>query len=150
MADWYLWCIVSIFLEDPCKGRCTLRTKRARLLGNKRSTLREGARNWYDRFHRHCLSLGFTTAPGDPAAYNYDRDGARGALAIHVDDALTAGIDLFYNSVIVPLLSQFSISKIEKSSFKFLGMPLKQMADFADSWAVFPYVCSFPLWNIWT
>ena len=29
--------------------------------------LREGARNWYDRFHRHCL--GVTTAPGDPAAY---------------------------------------------------------------------------------
>ena len=43
--------------------------------------LREGARNWYDRFHRHCISLGFTTAPGDPAAYSYDRDGAPGALA---------------------------------------------------------------------
>jgi hypothetical protein len=38
--------------------------------------LREGARNWYDRFHRHCLSLGFTTAPGDLAAYSYNRDGA--------------------------------------------------------------------------
>ena len=25
--------------------------------------LREGARNWYDWFHRHCISLGFTTAP---------------------------------------------------------------------------------------
>ena len=86
-----------------------------------------------DRFHRHCLSLGFTTAPGDPAAYSYDRDGARGALTIHLDDALTAGYELFYNSVMVPLLSQFSISKIEKSEFKFLGMRLKQMADFAVS-----------------
>ena len=37
--------------------------------------LREGSRNWYDGFHRHCLSLGFTPASGDPAAYNYDRDG---------------------------------------------------------------------------
>ena len=25
--------------------------------------LREGACNWYDRFHRHCISLGFSTAP---------------------------------------------------------------------------------------
>ena len=59
--------------------------------------LREGAHNWYDRFHRHCLSLGFTTAPRDPAANSYDRDGARGALAIHLDDALMCGNDLFYD-----------------------------------------------------
>ena len=78
--------------------------------------LREGSPNWYDRFHRHCISLGFTTAPGDPAAYSYDRDGTRGALAIHVDDALTCGNDLFYDTVIVLLLSQFSISKLEHSS----------------------------------
>ena len=95
--------------------------------------LREGARNWYDRFHRHCISLGFTTAPGDPAAYSYDRDGARGALPIHVDDALTCENDLFYDTVIVPLLSQFSISKLEQSSFKFLGMHVKQTAYFAVS-----------------
>ena len=37
--------------------------------------LREGARNWYDRFHRHCLGLGFTPAPWNPAAFCYDRDG---------------------------------------------------------------------------
>ena len=95
--------------------------------------LREGACNWYDRFHRHCLSLGFTTAPGDPAAYSYNRDGARGALAIHVDDTLICGNDLFYDTVTVPLLSQFSISKLEHSSFKFLGMHVKQTADFAVS-----------------
>ena len=47
--------------------------------------LQKGARNWYDRFHGHCLSLGFTTAPRDPAAYSYNRDGARGSLSIHVD-----------------------------------------------------------------
>ena len=64
--------------------------------------LREGARNWYDRFYRRCLSLGFTPAPWDPAAYNYDRDGARGSLAIHVGDMLTAGNALFYDLVIVP------------------------------------------------
>ena len=87
--------------------------------------LREGARNLYDRFYRHCLGLGFTPAPGDPAAYSYDRDGARGSLDIHVDDALTAGNALFYDSVIVSLSSQFSISKIEKKKFKFLGMRLK-------------------------
>ena len=79
------------------------------------------------------MSLGFTTAPGDPAAYSYDRDGARGALAIHVDDALTCGNDLFYDSVNLPLLSQFSISKLEHYSFKFLGMHIKQTADFAVS-----------------
>ena len=86
----------------------------------------EGACNWYDCFHRHCISLGFTTAPGDPAAYSYDRDGARGTLAIHVDDALTCGNDEFYTTVLVLLLSQFSISKLEYSSFKFLGMHIKQ------------------------
>ena len=77
--------------------------------------------------------VGFTTAPGDPAAYSYDRDGARGALAIHVDNALTCGNDLFYDTVIVPLLSQFSISKLEQSSFKFMVMHVKKSADFAVS-----------------
>ena len=72
--------------------------------------LREGARNWYDWFHRHCISLGFTTAPGDPAAYSYDRDGIQGALAIHVGDAITSGNDEFFTTVLVPLLGQFSIS----------------------------------------
>ena len=91
--------------------------------------LREGARNWYDRFHRHCISVGFTTAPRDLAAYNYDRNGARGSLAIHVDDALTAGNALFYDLLIVPLLSHFSLSMIEKKEFKFLGMSLKQTAN---------------------
>ena len=78
--------------------------------------LHEGTRNWYDRFHRQCISLGFTTAQGDLAAYSYDREEARGALAIHVDDALNCGNDEFYDTVLVPLLSQFSISKLEHSS----------------------------------
>ena len=47
-------------------------------------------------------------------------------IVIHVDDALTAGNTKF----IVPLLSQFSISKIEKD-FKFLGMRLTQSDDFS-------------------
>ena len=65
------------------------------------------------------------------AAY---RDGACGSLAIHEDDVSTAGNKFFfYNSVIVPLLSHFSISKIEKSEFKFLGMRLKQTPYFAVS-----------------
>ena len=89
--------------------------------------LREGARNWYDR---PCVGLGFSPAPGDPAAYSYDRDGARGSLAIHVDVALTAGNTEFYDRVKVPLLSQFFISKIEK---KFLGMRLTQSDDFSVS-----------------
>ena len=84
--------------------------------------LREGARDWYDRLHRHGISLGFTTAPGDPTAY---------ALAIHVDDALTCGNEEFFNTVLVPLLGQFSISKLEQSSFKFFGMHIKQTDDFS-------------------
>ena len=76
--------------------------------------LREVARNWYNRFQALCLSLEFTPAPGDPTAYSYDRDGwGSSALTIHVDDALTCGNNLFYDSVIVPLLSQFSISMID-------------------------------------
>ena len=50
-----------------------------------------------------------------------------------MDYTLTVGNELFYSSVIVLLLSQFSISKIEKSSFKFLGIRFKQTADFAVS-----------------
>ena len=69
--------------------------------------------------------------PFNPAAYNYDRDGIRGALAIHVDDAITCGNDEFYTTVLVPLLGQFSISKLEQSSFKFLGMHIKQTDDFS-------------------
>ena len=93
--------------------------------------LRKGAHNWYNRFHHHCISLGFTTALGEPAAYNYDRDGIRGALAIHVDYALTTRTDEFFTSILVPLLGQFLISKLEQSSFKFLGMHIKQGDDFS-------------------
>ena len=85
---------------------------------------------------RHCLGLGFTPAPGALAAYSNDRDGARGSPAIHVDDALTAENALFYDSVIVQLLSQFSVSKIEKKEFRydgFLGMRLKQTDNFSVS-----------------
>ena len=53
-----------------------------------------------------------------------------GALAIHVDDALTCGRDKFFTTILVPLLGQFSISKLEQSSFKFLGMHIKQAVDF--------------------
>ena len=51
--------------------------------------------------------------------HSYDRDGACGSLAIHVDDSLTEGNTKFYDNFIVLLLSQFSISKIEKKDFKF-------------------------------
>ena len=63
--------------------------------------LREGARDWYDRFHRHCLGLGFNPAPGDPATYSYDG----GWLAIHVHALTASGNAEFYDKVIVPLLS---------------------------------------------
>ena len=68
---------------------------------------------------------------GDPTAYNYDRDGIRATLAIHEDDALTTGTNEFFASIIVPLLGQFSISKLEQTSFKFLGMHIKQPDDFS-------------------
>jgi hypothetical protein len=48
-----------------------------------------------------------------------------------VDDALTTGTDEFFTSILVPLLGQFSISKLEQSSFKFLGMHIKQTDDFS-------------------
>ena len=38
--------------------------------------LREGARNWYDRFHRHAIRLVFTTVPGDPESFHY-KDGEK-------------------------------------------------------------------------
>ena len=52
-------------------------------------------------------------------------------MAIHVDDAIACGNDEFYTTVLVPLLSQISISKLEQSSFKFLGMHIKQTDDFS-------------------
>ena len=52
-------------------------------------------------------------------------------MAIHVDDALTTGTDEFFTSILVPLLGQFSISKLEQSSFKFLGMHITQADDFS-------------------
>ena len=52
-------------------------------------------------------------------------------MAIRVDDAITCRNDKFYTKVLVPLLSQFSISKLEQSSFKFLGMHIKLTDDFS-------------------
>ena len=80
--------------------------------------LREGARNWYDRFYRHCVGLGFTPAHGDPAAYNYDRDGAHGSPAIHVDDTLTAGNTKFYDKDLTRPDLVFMISILSCSSSK--------------------------------
>jgi len=48
-----------------------------------------------------------------------------------VDDALSCGTDEFFSTILVPLLNQFSISKLEQGSFKFLGMHLEQSDDFS-------------------
>ena len=48
-----------------------------------------------------------------------------------MDDALSCGKDEFFTTILVPLLNQFSISKLEQGSFKFLGMHLKQSDDFS-------------------
>ena len=75
--------------------------------------LREGARNWYDRFHRHAIKLGFETVPGDPVLYHYKEGETQVCIALH---AITASNGNFYSKVITPLLSQFCISKVEKGT----------------------------------
>ena len=86
--------------------------------------LQEGARNWYDRYHRHTIRLGFV------ASYHYRDGDTEGCKALHVDNALMADNEKFYSKVITPLLSQFCISKVEKGTFKFLGMKVVQSSDF--------------------
>ena len=88
--------------------------------------LREGAWNWYNRFKHHSLSLGFEQLPPDPASLSYKEREVNGCQALHVDDSLTAGKARFDKEIIVPLLSRFCISKVEKGSFRFLVMKVKQ------------------------
>ena len=71
--------------------------------------------------------------PGDPASYHYKEGEKEGCIALHVDIALTAGMEKFYSKVITPLLSQFCISKLEKGTIKFLGMKVVQSSDFSVS-----------------
>ena len=63
-----------------------------------------------------------------------------------MDDALScgAGTDEFFTTILVPLLNQFSISKLEQGSFKFLGMYLKQTEDSKTVNSLPPGVDSLP------
>ena len=94
--------------------------------------LREGARNWYDRFHRHCISLGFTTAPGDPAAYSYDKrwDSGRTGHSCRWCHYQWKW-QVFHHSSCPVTRSVLYLLELEESSFKFLGMHIKQTNDFS-------------------
>ena len=49
-----------------------------------------------------------------------------GVLATHVDDFIYAGTEVFLTTVIVKLFQTFKVSKACNSSFKYLGITIKQ------------------------
>ena len=67
-------CLFSIFSKGHIRNRCVHKEPKGPgfwLLNAALYSLQEVARNWYDRFNRHIIILGFETVPGNPAPYNY-------------------------------------------------------------------------------
>ena len=82
------------------------------------------------------------TLPGDEAFYYKNTDGdLKGMIITHVDDLQIAGNDPFIDLILEKLGKTLTVSKVERSCFRFTGIDVKKttngieisMEDYADS-----------------
>ena len=84
----------------------------------------DAARAWYNRVKKELLALSVQMCSLDPSLF-YLKDKNNiviGILCLYVDDFLWAGTKLFEQKVINKLITLFSISSSNSSSFKYLGL----------------------------
>ncbi|KAJ9538498.1 hypothetical protein OSB04_031231 [Centaurea solstitialis] len=89
--------------------------------------LKQASRNWYQKFTRSLVSLGYKQSKADHSLFIYTNNGAYVATIIYVDDVILVGIDMkwierkkFY------LDKEFSIKDLGPLKY-FLGIEVTRM-----------------------
>ncbi|CAC5382061.1 unnamed protein product [Mytilus coruscus] len=92
--------------------------------------LADSSLKWYEKVKKTLSEYGGTESKVDPAVfYWHDSNGLTGVLAVHVDDFLWAGTNLFETEVISKIREEFSVGKEASESFKYLGLGLSHADD---------------------
>ena len=89
--------------------------------------LNDAPRAWYNRVSAEMRSLGAKVSKYDKSLFTWHVDKElQGMLVCHVDDFAFAGTATWEESVIKPLIARFKISCQSTSSFKYLGLSVRQ------------------------
>ncbi|VDI65409.1 Hypothetical predicted protein [Mytilus galloprovincialis] len=92
--------------------------------------LADASLKWYEKVKKTLNECGGTESKVDPAVfYWYNSNGLAGVLAVHVDDFLWAGTNLFETEIISKIREKFSVGKEASESFKYLGLGLSHADD---------------------
>ena len=104
--------------------------------------LNDASRRFWLRLKELFKNENLETLPGDEAFYYKNIGGdLKGMIITHVDDLQIAGNDFFIDSMLEKLSNTLTVSKVERSSFRFTGIDVKKtsdeieisMKDYADS-----------------
>ena len=102
----------------------------------------DASRRFWLRLKELFKNESLDTLPGDEAFYYKNTDGdLKGMIITHVDDLQIAGNDPFIDLILEKLGKTLTVSKVERSCFRFTGIDVKKttdgieisMEDYADS-----------------
>ena len=116
----------EIFIKPPTEAKsCNLW-----LLLQCPYGLADASRNWYLRVKKDLLSFGLVQLKFDNSIFFWYHNGQlQGLIAVHVDDFLYAGTELFEQTVVIKIKECFVIGNEECSTFKYLGMHLQYLGN---------------------
>ena len=96
--------------------------------------LRDASRKWYEKVKHELLTAGCIQCKLDPAVFTCTSHGElRGIIALHVDDFLHIGEDVFKEKVIGYIRRTFMAGETHSGDFSFLGLDITQDSSFATS-----------------
>ncbi|CAC5407524.1 unnamed protein product [Mytilus coruscus] len=92
--------------------------------------LADASLKWNEKVKKTLNECGSTESKVDPAVfYWHDSNSLAGVLAVHVDNFLWTGTNLFETEVISKIRKRFSVGKEASESFKYLGLGLSHADD---------------------
>ena len=92
--------------------------------------LSDASRRFWLRVKEVFEREGLKTLSGDEAFYYKNVDGnLHGMVITHVDDFQIAGTDNFVDSLLMKLSSTLTVSKVERSTFRFTGIDVEKVSN---------------------
>ena len=92
--------------------------------------LDDASRKWFISLKTTLINLGMTQSKRESCLFFYHKAGKfEGFVVFHVDDVLSAGSDDFKDSVMKPLREKYNFGKVERDSFVYTGLNIKQDED---------------------
>ena len=90
--------------------------------------LRDASRGWYLELDKYLKALGCKVSLTDNSYYVWkdSKEVVRGLLAVHIDDILYVGDQIFHSVVIDQVKSKYVIGSVEENDFTFTGWDLRQ------------------------